>query len=491
MTSLSDRAGFLIVASLIKYAVGFVMPMVLVRLLSQSDYGSYQQMVLIGTAAVGIMTFGLPTSIYYFYHQVVAEKLPALIAQTTILLSLAGLLALAGIWIGADYFAATLNNPSVGMLIRIYACSLLFLIGSEHCLHFMISENKYGLAVTFEVAETFVRVITLLIPIWMGFGLFGLIIGIVSYSVLRFFVRNIYLIAGSGLNFSGWRKHAFVHEQVRYSLPIAMVSLSGLLGSVINRGMLATSFTPSSFAIYAVGALEIPLDVIFQASVANVLRASLPPLVRDGNLEEVVRIMREAVRKLSMIVLPSFIFLLGHAYQFITLLFTSNYAESVPVFKIYLWLVPLHMLVLSPIPQAFGKPKLNFYIVFAMTALLIVLGYILLKTIGFYGPAIAAVSVQYVQVGLYFVVILRLTKSTLSQLMPFAHIVRVILAGTVSLLASFLVDSLTGSALANLIFSGAIFSIVFSILAFAFGICTADDKRLIKRWCNKVFSIPA
>ncbi len=44
-------------------------------------------------------------------------------------------------------------------------------------------------------------------------------------------------------------------------------------------------------AIYSVGALEIPLDVIFQGSVANVLRASLPALVRDGNRREIVRVI--------------------------------------------------------------------------------------------------------------------------------------------------------------------------------------------------------
>ena len=41
----------MIVANLIKYAVGFIMPMVLVRMLSQNDYGTYQQMILISNWA--------------------------------------------------------------------------------------------------------------------------------------------------------------------------------------------------------------------------------------------------------------------------------------------------------------------------------------------------------------------------------------------------------------------------------------------------------
>ena len=52
-----------------------------------------------------------------------------------------------------------------------------------------------------------------------------------------------------------------------------------MIGMAFNKGVVAASFTPAEYAIYAVGALEIPLDVIFQISVHNILRASLPPLV--------------------------------------------------------------------------------------------------------------------------------------------------------------------------------------------------------------------
>jgi len=63
----------LILANTLKYAVGFALPMVLVRLLTQDDYGTYQQLSLIANFATGIMVLGLPTSIYYFYHRKSAE----------------------------------------------------------------------------------------------------------------------------------------------------------------------------------------------------------------------------------------------------------------------------------------------------------------------------------------------------------------------------------------------------------------------------------
>lgn len=486
VTSLSDRAGFLVVANLVKYAVGFAMPMVLVRILSQNDYGSYQQMILIGNATIGLLTLGLPTSVYYFYHHAGEKRIPALIVQTALLLLASGVLASMVMYFGAGRFAASLNNPSIRGLLQLYAISLALTIGSEHCLHFMISQNRYTLAVLFEVLETFVRVLTLLAPLWLGYGFRGLVAGVVIYAALRFTVRNAYLFSRSGFDFTGWRRLTFPLQQLKYSMPAVLASLSGLIGNTFNRAILATSFTPTQYAIYAVGSLEIPLDVIFQASVANVLRASLPPLVRDGNLAEVVRILREAARKLSIIVLPSFIFLLGHSAQFILLLFTSAYAESTEVFRIYLWLIPLHMLVLSTVPHVFGKPRLNFYITLAATALLLMLSYGLLKSIGFYGPAIALVASQYIQAIAYLVIVKKLTRSTYRQLLPIRHIVLVCLAALLGAFASTLVDHLTRWPLANLVLAGVVFSVVFFLAAIPMGVFSRADMHLMKRWAVKL-----
>ncbi|TFW09437.1 hypothetical protein E4K72_06015 [Oxalobacteraceae bacterium OM1] len=487
--SLSDRAGFLIVANLIKYAVGFVMPMVLVRLLTQSDYGTYQQMILLGTAATGVLTLGLPTSIYYFYHHVGAKKVPALLVQTTLMLTAMGALAALTVALWSKDFAALLNNPAMAGLLSLYALSLLFTIGSEHCLHVMITQDRYTRAVVFEVAETFVRVLTLLAPLWWGFGFTGLIVGIVAYSALRFVVRNAYLLWRSGVPLQGWSRHTFVGEQLGYSIPVALGTLSALIASTMNRGMLAANFTPAHYAIYAVGALEIPLDVIFQASVANVLRASLPQMVRDGDLAGVVRLMREAVRKLSIIVLPSFVFLLGHSYEFITLLFTSHYEDSVHVFRIYLWLVPLHMFILSPIPQVFGKPKINLYIVVAMNAFLLMLGYVLLKTIGFYGPAVAMAITQYLQSAVFIAVAMRLTGASLFQMLPIPHMLRVLLAAAGALAASYQLAHWMAPGLAHLVLSGVLFSAVFFLLAVPLRIFSSADVGLMKRWALKFLPV--
>jgi O-antigen/teichoic acid export membrane protein len=489
--SLSDRAGFLIAANIVKFAIGFVMPMMLVRLLTHSDYGTYQQMVLVSNVALALLTFGLPTSVFYFNSHFGRERLPALIVQTSVLLLIGGAIASAAIYFGATPITRLMNNDGAAKLLAIYGLSVGFVVASEHSLSFLISQNRYGLAVLFEVGEALLRVALLLTPLWLGWGFAGLVLFILIYSIVRFAVRTVYLFLRSGVSFSGLSGHWFVGEQLNYSAPIAVMALVQMMGSIFNRGILAASFTPADYAIYAVGNVVLPFATIFQSAVANVLRAELPALVRDGHLTEVVRIVRESVRKLSIIVLPGFVFLLAHSYEFITVLFTNSYAESVNVFRICVWELPLDMLILAAIPQICGKTRVNMHINIAASIFLIVSSYSLIKGIGFYGAPLAGIATQYFAVVLFLIVVLRLLHTTLWKLLPLPQILRVLAVSLVAALASRLLPAVSSHRLIDLVLEALVYGVVFLALGAAAGVFTALDRRLVRRWLGKLLPIGA
>lgn len=491
MRSLSDRAGFLVAANIAKFAIGIIMPMILVRMLSHSDYGSYQQLVLVSYVAVTLLTFGLPTSVFYFNSHLGRERLPALIVQTSVLLLVGGAIGGTAIYFGAGPLARLMNNPGMAPLLALYGVSVAFVIASEHSLSFLIAQNRYGLAVMFEVGEALLRLVLLLAPLWLGWGFAGLVLFIVVYSIVRFTVRSAYLFLRSGVSFSRVSGHWFIGQQLSYSAPIAVMSLVTMMGGTFNRGIVAATFTPADYAIYAVGNVVLPFATIFQSAVANVLRAELPALVRDGQVVEVVRIVRESVRKLSIVMLPSFVFLLTHSYVFMTVLFTSSYAQSVHVFRICVWELPLDMLILSAIPQICGKTRVNMYVNIAASVFLIGSSYGLIKGIGFYGAPLAGIATQYFTAALYLVVVLRLLRTTLWQLLPVPQILRVLAVSAVAALASRLLPSVSSHGLLDLILAALVYGVIFLAVAAAAGVFTSDDRQLARRWLGKVLPINA
>lgn len=456
MSSLTNKAGLLIAANFLKYAIGFILPMVLVRFLSQDDYGTYQQLSLVSSAATGIMVLGLPTSVYYFYHRV--ERLdrgrPTLIAQTQIMLLVSGIITATAIAVLAGRIASRMSNPELIPLLPPYAIYIGFFIAGEHFMHVMISQNRYGLAVSLEAIETVFRVALMVGLLLLGLALPALVAALVLYAVLRLLGRSFWLWRGEdSVREARWERR-FPVEQLSYSIPLAATTCIGLLGSLIDRGIVAMNFTPVDYAIYTVGALEIPLDVIFQSSVLNVLRASLPPLVQAGNNAEIIRIWRESVRKLGLVVIPSLVFLSFNSHKFITVLFTARYAQSVSVFQIYLCLLPLHMLVLSVVPQVYGKTRLNLYVTAVTVVTNTILSLVLLKWVGILGPAMALVISYYVGSSLYVVVTMRLLNARVFELLPVSQILRTVLASLASLGPALLAGNLSGNGLLSLMLSG-------------------------------------
>ena len=486
MASLSDKAGFLIGANLVKYAVGFITPMVLVRMLDRADYGTYQQLALIGALGIAILVLGLPNSVYYFYDRKNAPRDKVLTLQTSLILAASGALTAIVLLVARPLIVKAMGNPAMSAPMPWYVMALGLLIATEHFVQFMIARDRYKVAVLMEVAETVIRVLILVLPLMMGFGLMGLVMSLFGYAVLRFVVRTVWLVGPDG----GLRKPAgepwFAREQLEYAVPLGLMSLVGLLGGYLDRGIVATRFSPSDYAIYSVGALEIPLDAIFQASVATVLRASMPGLIREGRHDEVIRLLREGVRKLSLIVLPCFVFLFGFAYEFITVLFTPEYAKSVNVFRIYLFLMPLNMFILSPVPPAYGRTKINFHVVVVVTAIHVILSFILLNWIGFYGPALSAISTSYLLSTFYFVFACRLTGGSVSSLLPLSTFARVLVCAGIALVVPKLLLASILHKFIGLVAAGAMFSMIFLALCVVTGVFTQADRALARRWLGRI-----
>ena len=492
MKSLSDKAGFLIVANFVKYAVGFAMPMVLARMLERQDYGTYQQLLLVANAATALMVLGLPTSVYYFQYHLPARQRPALAVQTSLLLALSGALTAAALAAGAGRIATAFGNPQLGALLGWFAAYTGLYIAGEHFVHLLVARDRYRLAVGFETGETVVRVLFLLSPLWFGLGLRGVVIATVAYAASRLAVRSLLLWRDRGpAPPGGWRQASFLGAQLAYSLPIAGAALVAMVGGIFGRAIVASHFTPVDYAIYAVGALEIPLDAIFQASVANVLRASLPALVRDGRLEEVAKLLRESVRKLSIVVLPSFVFLFAYAPEFITALFTQRYSQSVDVFRIYLLLVPLNMFILSLVPQVFGRTRTNLHVLLFTTAVNIGLTLALFEVVGFYGPAMATVAAQYVQTAVYLFVALRLVGAGPARLLPLFDLLRVLVVAACAAAVARAAGAPFQVPILDLALAGSVFSAAFLAIGALARVFTAEDRRLARRWLARVLPFVA
>ena len=473
MASLTKNAATLIVANGLKYAVGFILPIILVRWMSQGEYGTYQQLILISNVGSTVMMLGLPASVYYFYKR---SHAPTLIAQTQIILAISGIVTAIGVVVLAPILAQKLHDVRLTKLLPLFAMYVALNIFSELFMNVMISQGRYRLEVMLEFFETVARVSLLASIVAFGYSLRVLILGMILYAAVRLIVRSYWVWTGpDSVRGASWARR-FPGTQLSYSLPLAASSGVGVIGNLLDKMVVALSFSPIEYAVYSVGALEVPLDTIFQGSVANVLRASLPALIAEGRHEEVVRIWQESVRKLALVMIPSFVFLSEFAGKLISILFTARYHSSVAVFHIYLLLIPTYMFILNAVPQVFGKTRLNLYVSAQTVACNLVLSVILLRFLGMLGPAVALVISTYLASATYLMITSRLLGRRVTELLPLAALGRTILVSLLSTVPAYAV-AVWFRGILSLSLGGMTFLVAFGALAYVFGVIKASDLR--------------
>jgi O-antigen/teichoic acid export membrane protein len=80
-------------------------------------------------------------------------------------------------------------------------------------------------------------------------------------------------------------------------------------------------------------------------------------LQKDSDHREVLALAARVARKLAFIYLPMYGFLIVMGREFLTTLFTAQYASSWPIFAINLTLLPLSIFVSDPIMRAYAEHR--------------------------------------------------------------------------------------------------------------------------------------
>ena len=72
--SLTKQATWLLAAKVIGFAMSLIAPLIIVRMLSQTDFGLYKQVYLVLSTGLQLLTFGFHMNLFYFLPRRPGEK---------------------------------------------------------------------------------------------------------------------------------------------------------------------------------------------------------------------------------------------------------------------------------------------------------------------------------------------------------------------------------------------------------------------------------
>ena len=430
MDSSSRPALLLVVGRSIGLAASFAIGIVLARLFDPAVFGTYKQFFLVYATLYGVLQLGMAESLYYFVPRQ-SEHTGRYVANAIAMLAAAGLACTAALYLGRGAIAGWLTPELAGYVVPL-GLFLTFTLAATVLEIVMICRRKHmTAAVTYAVSDI-IRTALFIIPalafttvraVFIGATLFaGLRLAATLIAVWREFGRDF------RLDLSLWR------QQLGYAVPFALAVGIEVILINYHQYVVAGRFDSATYAMYAIGCLQIPLFDLIVTSTTNVLMVRMAGAERG---RAALALWHDTVTRLAFLLFPLAVFLVISARSLIVGLFTETYAASVPIFMVWVLTMLPAVMAVDAVLRVYAQTR--FLLVMNVVRFAFVAGLIgwFLNIYGLVGAVGVTLLAMTVVKSLGAIRIARLMHVGVREMLPWASLTRITALAVVSALPVF------------------------------------------------------
>ena len=315
----------------VAFAATFFVPVVLARVFSQSDFGTYKQLFLVYGTLYLIAQAGMAESLFYFLPS--ARDGGRYVANAMLFLAVAGLACFLFLHEAGAALAQWLNNPELARYTTPLGVFAALMLASSAFEITMVARARYRLAsVSYGVSDV-VRAAFFLVPALVFRRIDLLLWSAVVFAAVRLVATLVYV---TGTFEAQLRPQAAaLGRQLRYTLPFGAAAAMEIAQANLHLYAVSYYVEAATFAIYAVGCLQIPIVDLVTSSAGSVIMVRMARERSARRLSNCLTIWRETVRHLALVLVPVVGVLLVTADRLIVVLFTEQYAAATPIFMIW------------------------------------------------------------------------------------------------------------------------------------------------------------
>jgi O-antigen/teichoic acid export membrane protein len=283
--------------------------------------------------------------------------------------------------------ARWLGNPDLALQLPPLGIFLALMLPAAAIEIVLIARKQpVGAAWTYAVSDL-ARTAFLILPALFFMGLGGVMAGAAMFAGVRLIagVIGLWRTFGSELrpDAGQWMR------QLAYALPFALAVGIEVLHVNWHQWAVASRFEAAAFAVYAVGCLQIPLVDLIVSSTVNVMMVEMAEDVQARGGAAAPALWHETIGRLAFVIFPLAAFLVLMAHPIITVLYTSTYEASVPVFMLWSLTMLASVLVVDGVLRVFAETRFLLLMNMIQLALVASLAGPLLAAFGLRGAVLA------------------------------------------------------------------------------------------------------
>ena len=351
--SLASQSMWLLFAKVVGFGLSFVLPLLVYRILTKAEVGTYNQVFLVIVTVSAILPFGVSMSAFYYLSRDKIRK-PFYIFNILFFNFFTGGIAFVFLNLYPDILEDLFKNPEmtkfapqIGLVIWLWVFSTFFETVA-------IANQEARIATIFIISAQLSKAVFMISAVWY-WGTVGAMLNAASVqAVLETLALFVYLNSRFKGYWHSFDKNLFF-GQLKYAIPFGLMGILWTLQIDIHNYFIGFRFTEEEYAVYRAGCFELPLLFLLQEAISSVMIPRMSELQAKNDRREMINLTVRAIEKLSLAYFPAFMFFLITANTFITTLFTKEYAESVPIFMINIILLPTAVFILDPIVRAYSE----------------------------------------------------------------------------------------------------------------------------------------
>jgi O-antigen/teichoic acid export membrane protein len=434
--SLASQAGLLAASRAAGQVLNALVGIVVVRFISQEDYGTFRQVYLLFATLVVLTDLGVTESLYYFLPRHPGQR-RNLMLRSTWVVGLAQVVGGVALLLGAPALGRFFNNSElvnyVGLLALYIGLSAVTRLWEVQ----LVAEQRVPLAAAVTGGFEALKVGLMFVSLAVQPGLAGLMWALVAGAGLKALAYAWFLVVefawGAGAVARRAGEDGGSGEQFRYAMALWVPGILNTLAMQAHQFIVGYSFTPAEYAIYAVACFQVPLIGVLTTSIIEVMLVRVTEARAQGREDEVRHVWHQASTKSLLVFIPIAVGLAVAARPLITLLFTPAYAAAAPLFAILMISLPLSAVFTNNMLRAYGAMTdyAKFYTVRLVLGL--ALGVAGVTWLGMWGVALSSVVTLYLIVGWQLTRVAELLRVRFVAVLPWASLGKIVLA---SLLAA-------------------------------------------------------
>jgi O-antigen/teichoic acid export membrane protein len=474
------------------FAVTFFVPAILARVFTQTEFGTYKQFMLITYTLFSFGQLGLAECLFYFLPANPARA-GRYVVNSVVMLGVMGILLASVLLLNSTEAARWLNNESLDSYMPLAGTYLIFMLMGTVLEITMITRKRYRLATITYVASDIFRAALLVVPALVTRSLEWTFIGGITFCVMR--VTGVFWHLRTefqpGLRFDP----VLLRQQFAYALPYFCYVVLHIIQQNYHQYAVSWHFDAATFAVYTVGCLQIPLVDFMATPASNVMMVQMGEDLRKGRLERLLNVWRDTTRRLAFVFFPLVGLLAANAYHLITLLYTTAYAASVPIFVVWSLSILFSACQTDGVLRTFAENRFLLIINLTRLSMIVLLMSWSFSQFHLMGPVILTLGGILIAKAMAIARIRTLLRTCFSQVLPWKTLGGIFFAAGLSDIPAVLLNAkLNVPSLLLLPISGMAYLVTYCVLVLSLGLVSESEKAAIKRLlsvCNRAPAPPA